>query len=157
MRRFILALSYVAACIWVPAPAAAQTVTGGSADAVAAVARAVECLANRPGQIVIVDRTEAMAKRPTLSRRAEAFVPYGETRIYLIEQGEALRQAVSRRGVFDYALALTIWHEMAHAEGADEREAQRLETALWQRFILDGRVDRGRGMAFLAVLNARRQ
>jgi hypothetical protein len=98
-----------------------------------------------------------MARRPTLSRTAEAFVPDGSTTIYLIEQGDSLQHAVSEGGVFDYVLALVIWHEMAHAEGAKEIEAQLREEALWERYVVEGRVDRGKGMAYLAMLMDRRR
>ena len=46
-------------------------------------------------------------------------------------QGAALRGAQNGRGIFDYALATLIWHEMAHLAGASEREAQRQEEELW--------------------------
>jgi hypothetical protein len=50
--------------------------------------------------------------------------PWGERRV-LDLPGRALRGAQKGRGIFDYALAILIWDEMAHLAGADEREAQR--------------------------------
>lgn len=52
-------------------------------------------------------------------------------------------------------LASIIWHEMAHLDGADEREAQRREENLWTRFLLDGRVDRMTALRYLALFSRR--
>ena len=53
------------------------------------------------------------------------------------------------------ALAAIIWHEMAHLDGGDESEAQRQEELLWQRFVREGRIDRARGLNYLAILRKR--
>ena len=154
MRALIVSVALTATTIC-PELAVAQVVTVASEGAHAAIARAVALLPRRPARIVVLDRNSAMARRPTLSKGVEAFVPTGDTTIYLIEEGDCLQHAVSQGAIFDYALALTIWHEMAHVEGADEREAQRREEALWQVFIVEGRVDRDRGMKYLALLRRR--
>lgn len=67
-----------------------------------------------------------------------------------------LQAALKRADIFDYALAAIIWHEMAHIDGADEPAAQRAVEQLWKEFILSQRVDRVRGMKYLALLNDRR-
>jgi hypothetical protein len=59
-------------------------------------------------------------------------------------------------GIWDYALAITVWHEMAHVAGADEAEAQRQEEQLWREFVVSGKVDAGRGLAYLRLLRNRR-
>ena len=59
---------------------------------------------------------------------------------------------MKRVDIFDYALAAIIWHEMAHIDGGDESAAQDAEEQLWKEFILRGRVDRTRGMRYLALL-----
>jgi predicted Zn-dependent protease len=64
--------------------------------------------------------------------------------------------ALWRAGVWDYALAAVIWHEMAHVDGADEAEAQRQEERLWQQFIVERRVEAGIGLKYLALLRKRR-
>jgi hypothetical protein len=74
----------------------------------------------------------------------------------LIADGPTLRGAQNGSGIFDYALATLIWHEMAHLGGADEREAQRQEEELWEQFLAGGRVDTGRGLNYLALLRKRR-
>jgi hypothetical protein len=45
---------------------------------------------------------------------------------------------------------------MAHLDGADEPEAQRREEALWEDYVLQHRVDRARGLKYLALLRKRR-
>lgn len=52
-------------------------------------------------------------------------------------------------------LASIIWHEMAHLEGADEREAQRREEALWTGFVLHHRVDEVAGLRYLDIMKKR--
>jgi len=137
--------------------ATGQIIDGGSNATHAAITRAVAVLPRRPAKIVVMDQAKAQALRPTLSKGAEAFVPDFSTTIHLVEQGDTLRHAAAQGGIFDYGLAVVIWHEMAHVDGASEREAQLREEALWQRFIIEGRVDRSRGLAYLALLTHRRQ
>jgi hypothetical protein len=45
---------------------------------------------------------------------------------------------------------------MAHIDGADEVAAQEAEEQLWREFIVSQRVDRTRGMKYLALLKKRR-
>jgi hypothetical protein len=86
----------------------------------------------------------------------EAFVNRGSPVVYLVRQGVTLQSALKGPGIFDYALATIIWHEMAHIDGADEEAAQKAEERLWMEFILAQRVDRARGMRYLALLKKRR-
>ena len=53
-------------------------------------------------------------------------------------------------------LAVIIWHEMAHAEGLDERQAQLREEDLWKEFMQRGLVDRTFGLTYLTELRRRR-
>jgi len=73
-----------------------------------------------------------------------------------VRQGVTLQGALKGAGVYDYALACIIWHEMAHIDGADEPAAQRVEEELWSEFVLAGRVDRHVDMRYLALLRKRR-
>ena len=57
--------------------------------------------------------------------------------------------------MFDYALAILIWHEMAHLAGADEREAQRQEEELWMQYVAAGQVETRRGLNYMALLRKR--
>jgi hypothetical protein len=119
-----------------------------------AVKRALRLLPRQPERILIVERPTAPdqhAGKP----RTEAFINRGQPTVYLVRQGATLQEALKGPGIFDFALAAIIWHEMAHVDGGDENRAQREEEQLWRQFILGGRVDRTRGMQYLALLNRR--
>ena len=90
------------------------------------------------------------------AEHVEAFVNRGGRVVNLIRQGVTLQAASKGPGIFDYALATVIWHEMAHIDGADEVAAQKAEEQLWREFIVSQRVDRTRGMRYLALLEKRR-
>lgn len=121
----------------------------------AAIARALKLLPRQPERVTLVD---AHARAGLLfERHVEAFVTHGERVVYLVRQGTTLQNASKGAGIFDYALATVIWHEMAHIDGADEAEAQRDEEQLWMQFVLAGRVDSVRGMRYHALLKKRRQ
>ena len=115
------------------------------------IARALRLLPRQPEQIVLVERPGA-ARRHDGKPNAEAFVSQGGRVVYLVRQGATLQGALKGRGIFDYALAAIIWHEMAHIDGADEPAAQRAEEQLWKEFILTRRVDSRQGMQYLALL-----
>jgi hypothetical protein len=133
--------------------AAAQTVSGPYEET---IKRALVLLPKPPPKILVVDAMEAARRVDAHGRRVQAFVRYGETVVYLIADGPTLRGAQNGPGIFDYALATLVWHEMAHLGGADEREAQRQEEELWEQFLAGGRVDMGRGLNYLALLRKRR-
>lgn len=120
-----------------------------------AIARALRLLPRQPEKVVLVERpgaTQPHEGRPN----AEAFVTQGGRAVYLVRQGVTLQGALKGPGVFDYALAAIIWHEMAHIDGADEPSAQQAEEQLWKEFILARRVDSRQGMRYLALLQKRR-
>ena len=119
-----------------------------------AIARALRLLPRQPERVVLVERADG-ANAHKGKPRVEAFVNRVGKLVYLIRQGPTLQAAVKGAGIFDYALAAIIWHEMAHIDGADEPAAQRAEEQLWKEFILANRVDRARGMRYLALLNDR--
>jgi hypothetical protein len=86
----------------------------------------------------------------------EAFANPADRVIYLVRQGVTLQGALKGPGIFDYALAAVIWHEMAHLDGTGETAAQQAEEQLWMQFVLSQRVDRTRGLQYLALLEKRR-
>jgi hypothetical protein len=119
------------------------------------IGRALHLLPRQPEKVVLVER----AGGPHLhggKPRAEAFVNHGGRVVYLVRQGVTLQSALKGRGIFDYALATVIWHEMAHIDGGDEAAAQQAEEQLWTEFVLTQQVDRARGMQYLALLKKRR-
>jgi predicted Zn-dependent protease len=120
-----------------------------------AIARALQLLPRQPEKIVLVERPNA-THRHEGTPNVEAFVMHGSRVVYVVRQGVTLQGALKGRGIFDYALAAIIWHEMAHIDGADEPAAQRAEEQLWKEFILARRVDSRQGMKYLALLRNRR-
>ena len=124
-------------------------------------------LPRQPDKIVVVERDERSRVRSGTPHvedvedaedveDVEAFVNRGGRVVYLIRQGVTLQATLKGPGIFDYALATVIWHEMAHIDGADEVAAQEAEEQLWREFIVSQRVDRTRGMRYLALLKKRR-
>ena len=121
------------------------------------VKRALALLPKRPKQIVVID---ALKTPPALRRKleaVEAFVMVGEPVVCLRMQGSVLKHSHMFGGLFDYALAAIIWHEMAHISGADEHRAQEQEESLWRQFIVGRRVDTSRALGYLARLEKRRE
>ena len=120
------------------------------------VARAVTLLPQRPDSIVLVDAGPGGRSVHRPLEHVEGFVTQGKRVVYLVRQGVTLQEAGKGPGIFDYALAIIIWHEMAHVDGADEAHARREEEALWQEYVVEGRVDAYRGLKYLKLLQARR-
>jgi hypothetical protein len=120
-----------------------------------AIARALRLLARQPEKVVLVERPEATGPHKG-KPNVEAFVHEGCRIVYLVRQGATLQGALKGAGVFDYALAAIIWHEMAHLDGADESAARRAEEQLWKEFVLARRVDGGVGIRYLTLLRNRR-
>lgn len=70
----------------------------------------------------------------------------------LTSHSKVLQGALKGWPVHEHILATIIWHEMAHIDGADEREAQRREEALWTQYVMEDRVDRGDRMQYPTAL-----
>ena len=120
------------------------------------VARVIRLLPRPPEKVVVIDADASGQPLHDKLQHVEGFVPYGTRVVYLVRQSDTLQHAMKGPGIFDYALALTIWHEMAHIDGADEATARRAEEQLWTEFVLAGRVDQVRGLKYLALLKKRR-
>ena len=119
------------------------------------IGRALRLLPRQPEKIVLVERADGSHEHKG-KPNVEAFVNNGSRVVYLVRQGVTLQATLKGPGIFDYALATVIWHEMAHIDGADEAGAQQAEEQLWMEFVLAQRVDRARGMQYLALLKKRR-
>ena len=89
-------------------------------------------------------------------RDLDAYVPIGARVIYLRRQSQTMVAAEGPGGPYVLMLAVIIWHEMAHAEGLDERRAQEREEDLWKQFVQRGLVDSGVGLTYLDELRRRR-
>jgi hypothetical protein len=130
-----------------------------SADAGAydeTIARALRLLPRQPDKVIVVDANSGTRLPGERLQHVEAFVTRGERVVYLVRQGVTLQRASRGPGIFDYALATVIWHEMAHIDGADEAKAQRAEEQLWMQFVVARRVDSTIGLRYLALLEKRR-
>jgi hypothetical protein len=120
------------------------------------VKRVVSLLPETPPPIVVLDATQQPRTLQDKMKGVEAFVNPGKPTIYLNSQGSDFQHALKGSGIWDYALAITIWHEMAHLKGADERTAQEREEELWLQFVTAGKIDSQRGLAYLQLLKKRR-
>src|SRR5262249_33797964 len=120
------------------------------------VKRVILLLPEAPPPIVVLDAKQQPRTLQDKMKGVEAFVNPGKSTIYLNSQGSALQHALRGSGIWDYALAITIWHEMAHLGGADERTAQEREEELWLQFVNAGKIDARRGLAYLELLRKRR-
>ena len=119
------------------------------------VARVIRLLPRPPEKVVVIDADISGRSLHDKLQHVEGFVIRGERIVHLVRQSDTLQRALKGPGIFDYALAITIWHEMAHIDGADEATARRAEEQLWTEFVVAGRVDRVRGMRYLTLLKNR--
>jgi len=117
---------------------------------------ALEALPRRPERIVVVDAEAVPPGHEKQWRDMDAFVPIGDRVIYLRRQSQTMLAAEYSGGPYVLMLAVIIWHEMAHAEGLDERRAQEQEEDLWKQFVQRGLVDSGVGLTYLDELRRRR-
>lgn len=119
------------------------------------LARALDLLPGRHPRVAVID---AMRARPDVRNtllRLDAFVVRDSAVVYVVRQSTLLRGAIAGSSVHLHALAAAIWHEVAHVEGADERDARNREQLLWTGFIRDQRVDRVDGLRYLSALELR--
>jgi hypothetical protein len=122
-----------------------------AADEREALVRALRLLPALPARVAVLDAEQARPDvKPTLLR-LDAFVIRGRAEVYVVRQS-GLKCAMRRAPLCTHALAAVIWHELAHIEGADEREARRREEAQWTAFIRDQQVDAGAALRFLNAL-----
>ena len=120
-----------------------------------AIAEALRLLARLPERVAVIDAQQARPDVKATLLRLDAFTIKDSGVVYLVRQSALLEGAVQRHAFHTYALASVIWHEMAHAEGADEREARRREQSLWTTFVRDQRVDEVTALRYLEALTKR--
>ena len=120
------------------------------------LAAAIEVLPRPPERIVMVDTKELPRTQEGQLRELDAFVLRGSRVIYLRRQSATLRAAEYSGGPYVLMLAVIIWHEMAHAEGLDKRQAQQREEVLWNQFVQRDLVDAAVGLTYLDELRRRR-
>jgi hypothetical protein len=117
---------------------------------------ALESLPRAPERIVTVDADAMPPEHEKQWRDLDAFVPLGSRVIYLRRQSPTLFAAEYDGGPYLLMLAVVIWHEMAHTEGLNERQAQLREEDLWKQFVQRGLVDSGVGLTYLDEMRRRR-
>jgi len=120
-----------------------------------ALIKAAQLLPRLPARVAVLDATEAKPLVRERLLRLDAFIVKGGAAVYVVKQSALLRGAVRGSSFHIHALAAVIWHEMAHVDGADEREARAHEEALWTSYMRDQRVDGVTGLRYLAELNRR--
>lgn len=120
-----------------------------------ALVEALRLLPRLPARVAVIDATEARPEvQPTLLR-LDSFITKGSPVVYVVKQSALLRGAAAGSAIHIHALAAALWHEMAHVDGADEREARRQEQSLWARFARDQRVDAVAAQRYLKALDSR--
>jgi hypothetical protein len=122
-----------------------------------AIRRALALLPKQPSTIAIVDANDAKPDTRRTLLTLDAFIVRGSKVVYLVRQSVVLQMAAKGNPMMDYILASIIWHEMAHADGADERDAQRREEQLWTQFVRDQRMDPVVALRYLAALQKRHE
>lgn len=120
-----------------------------------AIAEAMRLLVRLPERVAVIDAEQARPDVKATLLTLDAFTIKGSRVVYLVRQSALLQGAVQRQAFHTYALASVIWHEMAHAEGADEQEARRREQSLWTTFVRDQRVDEITALRYLEALTKR--
>ena len=121
----------------------------------AAVVKALRLLPRLPARVAVIDATEAKPDvQPTLLR-LDAFVVDGSPVVYVVRQSRCFKAPVGGSTLHMHALAAAIWHEMAHADGADERQARSASRRSWTTFVRDQRVDNVVALRYLNLLNGR--
>ena len=121
----------------------------------AALIHAIELLPRRPVRVAIVDAAEAKPEVQKVLRQLDAFIVEGSRVVYVVKQSALMRGAITGSSLHRHALAAVLWHEMAHGEGADEREARAQEQALWTSYVRDQRVDPLTALRYLTALHHR--
>jgi hypothetical protein len=114
--------------------------------------RALRLLSKIPARVAVLDAEQARPDVKATLLRLDTFVLRGRPEVYVVRQSGLLQCAIRRAPLCTHALAAAIWHEMAHVEGADEREARRREEARWTAFIRDEQVDPVAALYYLRAL-----
>jgi hypothetical protein len=120
-----------------------------------ALVKVLQLLPRVPARIAVLDAADARPQVHERLLRLDAFVLEGSPVVYVVKQSALLRGAIAGSSFHTHALAAVVWHEMAHVDGADEREARAREEALWTSYIRDQRVDGITGLRYLTALKQR--
>ena len=119
------------------------------------IAAALEMLPKQPVRIAVMDVAENRPDVRDYLLTLDAFTVKGNGVIYIVQQSATLDGARRGSTFFRAMLAVVIWHEMAHLDGADERGARKAEAELWGRFVRDGVTDHVTALRVLQELRKR--
>src|SRR5262245_37539095 len=78
------------------------------------VSRVLLLLPERPDAIVVIDADQSSRALRQKIENVEGFVTEGKRTVCLKKQAFTFQRALKRGGIWDYALAGIVWHEMAH-------------------------------------------
>ena len=123
-----------------------------AADEREAVVRALRLLSALPARVAIIDAERARPGVKETLLRLDAFVVKGRPEVYIVRQSPLLRCTIRREPLCTHALAAVVWHEMAHVDGADEREARKREEGQWTAFIRDQQIDPVAALRYLDAM-----
>lgn len=127
----------------------------GAAAERQALVGALRLLPRLPARVAVIDANDARPEVKTTLLRLDAFIVKGSDVVYVVRQSVLLRGAVEGRAFHIHALASVVWHEIAHAEGADEPEARQREQKLWTTFVRDQRIDQVTALRYLTAMARR--
>jgi hypothetical protein len=120
-----------------------------------ALVAAVRLLPRSPARIAVIDANEARPEVREKLLSLDTFITHDSPVVYVLRHSPLLRGARAASPFHTLALAAALWHELAHVDGADEREARRREEALWTSFVRDQRIDQTTGLRYLSALSKR--
>ena len=124
-----------------------------AADERDAVVRALRLLSALPARVAILDAERARPGVKETLLRLDAFVVKGRPGgLHRAPEPAAALRAIRREPLCTHALAAVVWHEMAHVDGADEREARKREEGQWTAFIRDQQVDPVAALRYLDAM-----
>src|SRR5262245_17507421 len=127
----------------------------GAASEREALRAAIRILPRLPARVAVVDANDAKAEMKAMLLRLDTFITRGSPVVYVLRHSALLQGARAGNTFHTLALAAALWHEIAHADGADERGARDAEEALWRTFVRDQRIDQLTALRYLTALMQR--
>lgn len=120
-----------------------------------ALVAAIRALPRLPARVAVIDANDAAPEVKATLRELDTFITRGSPVVYVLRHSPLLQGAKTGNPFHVLALSAALWHEIAHAEGADERGARAREQSLWTSFVRDQRVDQLTALRYLSALSKR--
>ena len=96
-----------------------------------ALIAALRLLPRLPARVAVIDVVDAKPDVQPVLLRLDTFIIVGSPAVYVVRHSQLLEGARKRSSIHIHALAAALWHEVAHLDGGDEREARHRERDLW--------------------------